>query len=118
MPGLEQKMTDLVETMFNYYKTEDFRSKPRGQFNIPYDEFCRKMVIFGLTPDEKSIIHIVKLCSSHFTKTDPLVEDASPPACVDLDSFKAIFLKQIGLKFVKLLMSLLKSQIQKFYEQK
>ena len=54
MPNLELKMKDLIENMYDYYKKEDYKQDP-VQENIELDEFCSKLVIFGIVPDEKSI---------------------------------------------------------------
>ena len=50
MDNLEIKVEDLLTNMFNYYKKEDLYNP--GVYFISFDDFCTKMVIFGITPGE------------------------------------------------------------------
>jgi hypothetical protein len=86
----------------------------RGFYIIPTDEFVQKSVIFGLSPDEKTMQDVLALCASHQTKCFT----EQPPSKVDLPLLKSVFLKQSGQKFVKLMIQLLKSLIEDFYKSK
>jgi hypothetical protein len=66
------------------------------------------MVIFGIAPDEKSILHAATIQSSHFKHHNC--------ASVDLPLFKSIFLNHLGLRYVKQLITLLKQHIKPYYE--
>jgi len=100
-------MTQLTENMFIYYKKADYSCQP-PQFNIPINDFLQKMVIFGISPDEKSILHAATIQSTHFKRHNC--------SFVDLPLFKSIFLNHLGLRYVKLLMTLLKQHIKPFYD--
>lgn len=51
MPRLERKISLHIQTMFDYYKTQDY-TKPGQYFALRYDTFVNKCVVLGLTPSE------------------------------------------------------------------
>ena len=59
MDNLEIKVEDLLTNMFNYYKKEDLYNP--GVYYISFDDFCTKMVIFGITPDESFMSKTIKI---------------------------------------------------------
>jgi hypothetical protein len=51
--------------MFDYYKRPDYSTDNKTLESIKLDDFVNKMVIFGMTPDEKSIRDVVKICQTY-----------------------------------------------------
>ena len=51
--------------MFEYYKRPDYSTDNKTLESIKLDDFVNKMVIFGMTPDEKSIRDVVKICQTY-----------------------------------------------------